>query len=103
MIASGEAAGVNWATMSLLDTIIGAVIQPAEGDLAPDAARYLLSLKFTDAQKDRFDELSARAQAGTLTPEEQEEVDEFLSAETLLIALKAKARQSLRSESHPAA
>jgi hypothetical protein len=89
--------------MSARDAIIEALIQPAEGDLAPEAARYFLSLKFTDAQKDRFDELSAKARAGTLTQPEREEADEFLSTETLLIVLKAKARRSLRSESHPAA
>jgi hypothetical protein len=36
-------------------------IQPSQGDLPPDAARYFLKLQFADADRARMDELAAKA------------------------------------------
>ena len=89
--------------MSRRESIIEGVIGAGSEPLTPDAARYLLSLRFSEAQKDLFDELSDKAQRGTLSAAEQDDLDEFLRIETLLIVLKAKARRLLSTGSQPAA
>jgi hypothetical protein len=89
--------------MSASGAIIEGVIGTGSEALSPDAARYLLSLRFSEQQKDRFDELSQKARDGSLTPTERDELDEFLRTETLLIVLKAKARRTLSTGSQPAA
>ena len=89
--------------MSRRESIIEGVIGAGGEPLTPDAAKYLLSLRFSEAQKDRFDELSEKAQQGTLSESEQDDLDEFLRIETLLIVLKANARRLLSTGSQPAA
>jgi hypothetical protein len=68
----------------------------------PDHARYILSLDFSPEEHARYAELSAKAQSGTLTEQEQGELDEFLTANALLMILQSKARVSLKQHT-PAA
>ena len=46
-------------------------------DPTPVAARALLKLQFGDADKARMRELSAKARAGTLTPGERDEIEQY--------------------------
>jgi hypothetical protein len=75
--------------------ILERVIEPGRGDFSPNHARYVLSLGFSDEEQSLFQNLSAKAQSGTLTPDEIRELDAFLSANALLIILRSKARRSL--------
>ncbi len=77
-------------------TIFDRIIQPQHGDFSPEHARYILSLDFPSDQHDRFVELSAKAQAGTLAEQEQADLDDFLNANALLMILQSKARVSLK-------
>ncbi|MBI4658792.1 MAG: hypothetical protein HY735_08110 [Verrucomicrobia bacterium] len=72
------------------------IIRPDLDDLSPEEARAVLRWKFSDADRQRANELSAKARAGTLTTAEERELDEYLSIESALITLKSKARLSLR-------
>jgi len=83
-------------TTSYESTILTRVIRPEEGDMAPELARYVLGLDFTAADHDRIAALSARAQEGTLSPEEAAELDGYLHVNDLLSILQSKARHSLR-------
>ena len=89
--------------MSTRTSVFEELVQQSAGNLEPALADFVLSLKFSDRQREQYDELSLRAQEGQLTPQEEEVLDEFLSAETFLIVLKAKARRSLSPNNQSAA
>jgi hypothetical protein len=61
-------------------------------------ARAILALSFPKNDISRMHELSAKARAGTLTPEEGVEMDNFERAGSILSTLKA--RQALRRSNH---
>lgn len=82
--------------------IFDRILSPTRGDLAPDLARYVLSLDFSEEDKARYDELSVKAQRGELSKSEASELDELLSANSFLMVLQSKARISL-SQKKPAA
>jgi hypothetical protein len=70
-------------------------IQPEERGLTPDAARYFMSLEFTDADRARMNDLAAKARAGPLSEAEQAELGNFMQLGWFLDLLKSKARLSL--------
>ena len=65
-------------------------------------ARHILDLDFPPADHKRYEELSAKAQQGTLTATEEAELDEYLDVNDLLTIMKAKAYISLKHH-NPAA
>src|SRR5438874_6562459 len=75
--------------------MFNSMLVPEQGDLSAEHARYVLDLHFTEAEQDRCEELSYKAQEGSLTPEERHELERFLMANSFLVVLKAKARRSL--------
>ena len=76
--------------------IFGSIIKPRRGGLSAEHARYVLSLKFSEAEQERSGMLSRKAREGTLTPKERSELDKLLMANSFLIVLKSKARESLK-------
>lgn len=64
-------------------------------DLAPEAARYLLSLGFGQRDQARMQELADRSQAGILTEDEATELDSYLHVGNLLAVMQSKARLAL--------
>ena len=89
--------------MAAHSRILEHVIDPRRGDLSQELARYILSLDFPQADHARYAELAAKAQEGTLSPDEQSDLDEFLSINDFLTIIQAKARASLAAQSNPAA
>lgn len=79
---------------AILARIIGADDYP----LTPDAARYLLSMRLPASDEERVNELSAKAQTGSLTEAETQELDSYLHIGFLLGAMQAKARGLLNLE-----
>jgi hypothetical protein len=67
--------------------------------LTPKIARVLLRLSFPENEKARMRELSAKARVGTLTPDEDREMDDYERAGAILSVLKSRARQVLRRTS----
>jgi hypothetical protein len=67
-----------------------------EGDLPPTAARALLGLRFAQRDLDRMRELSAKARAGSLTTQEQEEIDTYERLGCLLDIVHSRARRALK-------
>ena len=59
------------------------------------AARGILTLGFSPADNDRMHTLAAKARAGTLTSDEQAEVEAYSRIGSLLGILKSKARRAL--------
>jgi hypothetical protein len=68
-----------------------------DGTIPAPAASVLLDLSFTPAHRRRMKQLSAKARAGTLSPEEEFEMQSFERVGDLLSILKSKARQALKS------
>jgi len=71
-------------------------IQPELGNFSPEAAKALLALALAPRDRQRVNDLSAKARSGDLTQEETSELDQYLNVGRALELLKAKARLSLR-------
>src|ERR1700722_8160920 len=68
-------------------------------ELPPRTARAILGLTFPKDDLTRMHELSSNARTGTLTPEEDAEMDNFERVGSVLSTLKSKARQVLKRSS----
>ena len=88
--------------MSSRASALERIIAPAEGDLPAGLAEYLLRLHFAPEDHAKYEELSAKAQEGTLTPDERSDLEDLLTANDVLTILHAKARTSL-DQRNPAA
>ncbi len=76
--------------------IFSRVLQPDDATLPVAAARAILTLAFTQADKERMRELAAKARAGTLTPDEDDETTNYERVGHILSLWKLKARRSLK-------
>ena len=73
------------------------VIQPESGTLPPELAKFVQGLDFRPDDHSRYEELSSKARDGSLSPNEEDELDGFLHVDSLLSILRLKAERSLRS------
>ena len=64
--------------------------------LMPESARSIAALRPDPDLQERIESLAERNAEGTITPEEREELDGYLSATTFLSILQAEARRTLR-------
>jgi len=76
--------------------IFSRIVQPGQGSFTVAAANAILALEFSDADKSRVSDLSAKARDGALAPAEQEELDRYERVDHMLALLKSKARRSLK-------
>ena len=72
------------------------IVKADQANLTPEVARTILKFTFDPEDHRRIDELSAKAQKGTLTPEERAALEECVRVNTQLMILKSKARLSLK-------
>jgi hypothetical protein len=77
------------------------ILHPDE-ELPPRVAQAILGLSFPKDDVTRMHQLSAKARAGALTPEEDAEMDTFERVGSILSTLKSKARQVLKRSSRGA-
>ena len=80
--------------------ILRRVIRPEVGDLPPEAAKALVGLGFAESDHVCMAELSAKAQDGTLTSAEQDQLDSYINVSHLIAFIQSKARASLKRTSH---
>lgn len=71
------------------------IIQPGRKTMDAAAAHAVLNLRFSKRDLDRADALAAKARAGSLTAEEEQEIERFRTIGSALEFLKSKARRSL--------
>ncbi len=76
--------------------ILARVIEADETEITPDVARYLLSMQLPNADRDRVDELSAKARSGSLSNAEEAELDSYLHIGSLLGVMQSRARKLLK-------
>ena len=86
-LSPGQTASAIW----------GRIVKPEQADLTPELARAILKLDFDTEDHRRIDDLSEKAQKGTLVPSEREELEEYLRVGNELAVLQAKARGSLKT------
>jgi hypothetical protein len=76
--------------------ILSRVIAPGEPGLSAQLAQVVLSFAFGPDDLKRMQELSEKASEGTLSAEEQEELDRYERVGHFLSLLQSKARVSLK-------
>jgi hypothetical protein len=76
--------------------IFSRVLEPDRATLSIAAARAIIDLDFNQADKDRMRQLSAKAREGTLTADEQTEINNYERVGHILSLMKSKARRSLK-------
>jgi hypothetical protein len=77
--------------------IFGRLIEVEKDDMTPDVAGYILRIEFPQADRDRMNALAVKARAGTLTPAEDEALENYLRVGHLLSLMKSKARKVLKN------
>jgi hypothetical protein len=77
--------------------IPGRVLEPDKATLDVAAAKAILNFAFRQADKDRMRELLAKAKKGTLTAEEQIEIDDYERVGPMQSLMKSKTRRSIKS------
>jgi hypothetical protein len=81
--------------------ILTRLVGPDPATLSPEAAQAILTIGFGQADKDRMQALATKARAGTLTVEEEGEVDAYSRVGRLISILKSKTRRSLKNHRGP--
>lgn len=76
--------------------ILSRVIAPGEPTLPTDMAQILLTFDFGKDDRERMNQLAAKAREGALTPDEQVEIDCYERVGHFLSLLRSKARLSLK-------
>ncbi len=71
------------------------IIRPEEGCLTTDSARTVLRWGFPDDDRQRFHELTTRAEKSKLTPNEQSELRDYRCVDSFLAVWREKAERSL--------
>jgi hypothetical protein len=82
-------------TIAESTSIFRRVIEPENGTMKPELARYVMDLDFKPQDHVRFEHLSEKAQAGTLTIQEADELDGYLQVDSILSIMRLKAERSL--------
>ena len=68
------------------------------GTMRPELARWVQRLDFANADHRRMEELSVKANRGTLSDDEREELEEYIEVGHTLAALQAEARAVLNHD-----
>ena len=74
--------------------ILARTIRVNDADLSSDAAHSLLALQLPDDDRDRVNQLVAKAREGSLSEEEHAELEDYQRVASLLELLQSKARLS---------
>jgi hypothetical protein len=78
--------------------IVGRVFTNGKEALAPELARHILALAFSEEDKARMTELATKNQEGAISPEEKEELFNYIKVGDLLALLQSKARKALKKK-----
>lgn len=77
--------------------ILARVIDGSKQRLTPEAARALLGLGFSDADRQKMHDLAVKNQRGKLSRNEKRELDNYVRIGRLLDLLSATASRALRA------
>jgi hypothetical protein len=74
------------------------VIEPDQGSMSIELARFVERLDFRADDHARYEALSEKARTGTLTPEEENLLDDYLHVNSLVSILRLKAYRILSGQ-----
>lgn len=77
--------------------ILRRIVDPEQPFLSEEAARAILRLDFSAADRARMNQLAAKNREGKLTPTEEQELNSYIRVGQTLGILQSKARRSLRA------
>jgi hypothetical protein len=80
-------------------SILRRVIDPERGDFPPAAAEAILRLDLSPADRARMQELLEKNRAGEITPDEDEELENYCRVGRFLDLIRSRARHSLQVNS----
>jgi hypothetical protein len=89
--------GTNQASVNFEPAIWARLIQTPKEPISPEAARYLLSIDFSEADHLRMQELMDKSNEGQLSSDEEAEVDSYVNITNVLSVMHSRARVALRS------
>lgn len=75
--------------------ILTQVVEPGRGDLSPESARALLSLRFNQDALERIDEFAEKNRQGVISDAERVAFEKYLRVGNFLNLIHAKAHVSL--------
>ena len=73
-------------------TALGRMLRPMSKLMSQELARELVALKVEDDTQERYDYLAAGRREGSLTPDEEAELQDLVQVNSMLSMLKAEAR-----------
>jgi hypothetical protein len=76
-------------------TILSRAIDPSNGSWPVEVAKVILSIALSPFDRQRMDELAAKARRASLDSDEEIEIESYRQASRLLELMKAKARASV--------
>lgn len=79
-------------TISLEPTALGRLLRPMSQSMSRELARELVSLKVEEDTQQRYDFLATGRREGTLTPDEEAELQDLVQVNSVLSMLKSEAR-----------
>ena len=88
---------MNSAVANSETVIRSRAIDPERGDLSPEAARSILAIKLTELDRHHLHELATKAGEGSLSADEECELENYRDVGRLLELMKSKARISLKT------
>ena len=84
--------------MDPLVDVIERLLKPQDGGFSEELARFVLSVHFTEAQRQRYADLADKVDRGGMGVDEQRELESYVCANEMLMMLHSKARLSLRHQ-----
>lgn len=77
-------------------TIFSRIFESSREGISPELARYILGLGFATEDRSRMRELAAKNRRGDISPQELEELDNYIAAGDILAIWQSKARRTLK-------
>ncbi len=88
------------ATLSDEVGILSRAVAPENGNWPSEIARAMLTIHLSPEDRQRMNDLADKARAGTLTCDEELEIETYRQTTRLIELMKAKSRVSLQQSSH---
>ena len=86
----------NWNMSPTIETYDDTILANLNGAMTPQAAEGILSLGFSEQQRQRMQDLASKARGDDLTDQEREEANSFERVSSLLGILQSRARLSVK-------
>jgi hypothetical protein len=88
--------GAHQANVDFEPAIWARLIQALKTPISPEAAHYFLSIDFSQADRDRMQELMDKSNEGALTSDEKAELDGYVNIANVLSVMHSQARVAFR-------